>query len=97
MISIKKQKKILFIPFVNFAILFITVFINSKYMIKNWRLQVFKYMAIGMIFSFPLLLLKDVVNRYTDSIMVDFAIYYVLSVIVYSFLLYCQQKYGISK
>ena len=60
MINIKFQKRFLFIPFINIIIIFISIFKNSKYMIKNWQIFILLYMFLGTIISSPLLIIAEV-------------------------------------
>ena len=93
-ISLKKQKILAYIPFINFS-LFIIVKINSKYMDKHWRTSILKYMFLTVALFIPLLLLKDIVTPYIGEKISNFMLYYISSVIMSNNLIIFQKKNGI--
>lgn len=95
MISIAKQKKLLFIPFINIAILFIMVFVNSRYMKEKWQFCEMKYMIYGTICFIPIFLLNDLLSSYGYGMIIDLLAFYIFIVIHSCFSLLCQKKFGI--
>ena len=96
-ISIKTQKKLLFIPLVNTFILFIWLFINSRYVSGNWRTRTFVYMFFGMICSSPFIMvcltLSDKFIEYRDIF--EMVACYLSVIIISVFTLSCEKKFGI--
>lgn len=93
MISIKSQKKLMFIPIINVSIMFIMIFINSKFMKKGWKLKAIISLYISMLITIPLLFIKDwlatVINQKT---VVDLLLYYIFSLIIVIPLIILQNK-----
>ena len=93
MINIKFQKRFLFIPFINIIIIFISIFKNSKYMIKNWQIFILLYMFLGTIISSPLLIIAEVMKSYFSFQFINIVVYYIFSIIISYFLLLAQKKF----
>ena len=95
-ISIKNQKRILFIPYINVAILFIWVFINSRY-IDGWVKYTFRYFLLGILLVMPITFLWAylLTNYPIYKVIINHLYYYVFSVIFMSAYILSQKKCGI--
>ena len=93
MINLKFQKRILFIPLLNVAILFIVVFYNSKCMKKNWFIKSLVYCTIILVAGTILLYAKDFVERYIESLFIDFLFFYAFTVVCCSVLIHIQKRF----
>lgn len=91
MISIKIQKILAFIPLINCSILFISFFINSKFMREGWLFVLIKHIFLGFVSSLPFIFLL----WYLEDVLtfdLSFLTFYIFSVINAFSLILAQNK-----
>ena len=93
MVNLKFQKRILLIPFVNIAILYIVIFVNSKYMENNWSIRSLVYCPIILATGIILLYIKNFVESYIKFFIIDFLTFYIFSVVCCSILFRIQKRF----
>ena len=96
-ISLKKQKILLLIPFVNTSIFFIWLFINSHYAEKNWKRTTIIYVLLGFLCSLPIIVLSEYCLIKFPQLYnwIEIIRYYIWVTIIMIFIIICQKKCGI--
>ena len=100
-VSLKTQKKLLFIPLVSTAIMVIWFFINLRNLYpESYHKEMFKslfFMCLSYIVIIPLSVLAEAIQQSHPFIysMSNLIIYYIWSTISMGLLLYYQKKKGV--
>lgn len=96
-VSLKLQKILACIPFINISVIFIWLFINSRYAEVPWKARTFFSITIGVLCSLPVIvaqaLLANVLPDYSDTFLL--IAYCIFSIVISWCIIFCQKRCGL--